>query len=155
MLVIEIWIFGILFLPYIIGAILSAIIIWIIRKKLIIKNEAIKMVIYAIIIIFCLLVSRNLGYSAMEYLSEKPDKAYTEMKEINDSKRLIGLSKDEVVTLLGEPLNSFSDNNMYVYDAGTTTNYFFFGERDFYDLFVRFDENDRVKSTKIDFRPGG
>lgn len=39
----------------------------------------------------------------MMYLSEKPDKVYTEMKEINDSERLIGMSKDEVVVLLGEP----------------------------------------------------
>ena len=155
MLIIDIWIFGTLFLPYIIGAILSAIIIWVIRKKIVKKDKEFKILIYVIIIIFCVLVSRNLGYSIMGYLSEKPDKVYTKMKEINDSERLIGLSKDEVVTLLGEPLDSFSGNNRYVYDAGTTTNYFFFGERDFYDLFVMFDENDKVESTKIDFRPGG
>ena len=153
MLLVEIWIFGTLFLPYIIGAILSAIIILIIRKKLIKKDKEFKMLIYAIIIIFCVLVSRDIGYSVMGDLSEKPDKIYTEMKEINDSKRLIGLSKDEVRILLGEPL--YTDNDRYIYNAGTTTNYFFFGEKEFYDLFVSFDENNRVKSTRIDFQLGG
>ena len=32
---------------------------------------------------------------------------------------------------------------------------FFFGEKEFYDLFVKFDENDIVKSTSIDFKRGG
>ena len=41
----------------------------------------------------------------MQYLSEKPDKVYTEMKELNDSEKLIGLSKEEVIELLGEPQN--------------------------------------------------
>ena len=153
MLLVDIWIFGTLFSPYIIGVILSIIIILLVRKKLSNKDKKFKNLIYAIIIIFCVLLSRNLGYSAMGYLSEKPDKVYTEMKEINDSKRLIGLSKDDVAILLGDPLYTY--NNMYLYDAGTTTNYFFFGEKEFYDLFVSFDENDRVKSTKIDFKPGG
>ncbi len=154
MLLIEIWIWGTLFLPYIIGAILSAVIILLIRKKLINKDKEFKTLIYAIIIIFCVLLSRNIGYSAMGYLSEKPDKVYTEMKEINDSKRLIGLSKEQVIQLLGKPRGE-EDKDIYYYDAGTTTNYFFFGEKEFYDLFVSFDENDRVKSTKIDFKPGG
>ena len=153
MLLIEIWIWGTLFLPYIIGAVLSAVIILLIRKKLINKDKEFKTLIYAIIIIFCVLLSRNIGYPAMGYLSDKPDKVYSEMKKINDSQKLIGLSKDEVVILLGEPL--YTDDNMYIYDAGTTANYFFFGEKEFYDLFVKFDENDIVKSTRIDFKRGG
>ena len=90
----------------------------------------------------------------MLYLSEKPDEIYTEMKEINDSGKLIGMSKEEVIKLLGKPMKSSTDN-LYIYDAGTLTNYLFFGEREFYDFFVRFDENDRVKSTSIDFPRGG
>ena len=90
----------------------------------------------------------------MLYLSEKPDKVYTEMQEINDSKELIGLSKEEVIALLGEPMESSTDS-MYVYDAGTLTNYLFLGEREFYDFFVFFDKNDKVKSTKIDLPRGG
>lgn len=149
-----IWMFGTLFMPYIIGIILSAIVIWLIRKKLIGKDKKLKILIYAMIIIFCVLLFRKLGYSAMLYVSAKPDKVYTEMKEINDSERLIGLSKDEVVTLLGKPLHKSTDNS-YIYDAGKITNYLFFGEREFYDFFVWFDENDRVKSTSIQLPRGG
>ena len=90
----------------------------------------------------------------MQYLSEKPDKIYTKMKELNDSERLIGLSKEEVIELLGEPQKNSRDN-LYIYDAGTLTNYLFLGEREFYDLFIWFDENDIVKSTEIDFPLGG
>ena len=90
---IDIWIFGTLFSPYIVGIILSAIIILLIRNKLIGKDKQLKILIYAIIIIICVVVSINLGYSALAYVSAKPDKLYTEMKEINDNQSLIGLSK--------------------------------------------------------------
>lgn len=90
----------------------------------------------------------------MLYLSEKPDKVYTKMKELNDSEKLIGLSKEEVIKLLGEPQKN-SRENLYIYDAGTLTNYLFLGERDFYDLFIWFDENDIVKSTEIHLPLGG
>ena len=148
MAVLYIWIYGTLFSPYIIGGILSAIIIGLIRKRVPEKN---KELIYAVIIIFCLLV----GHLTIQYLSAKPDKVYTEMKKINDSERLIGLSKDEVVTVLGEPLRKYDDR--YIYDAGTTTCYLLFGGRDFYNIFINFDENDKVESTKIEIYlpPGG
>ncbi len=159
MLVLEIlfaiWFFGTLFLPYIVGAILSVIIIFLIRKKFVGKYQKLKILVYPIIIILCLFISSKLGYPVMEYLSEKPDKVYTEMKKINDSGQLIGLSKDEVVELLGNPLYKEDDDSLYVYDAGKTTNYFLLGARDFYDLFIYFDESDRVKSTKIYFPRGG
>ena len=148
-----IWIFGTLFMPYIIGIAISVIIIFLIRKKLKNKNKNFKIFIYSIIIIVCIIVCRNLGYPVMQYLSEKPDKLYTEMKELNDSEKLIGLSKEEVIELLGEPQSS--EDNLYIYDAGTLTDYLFFGEIEFYDLFIRFDENNIVKSTKIDFPLGG
>ena len=57
---------------------------------------------------------RNLGYPVMLYLSEKPDKVYTKMKELNDSEKLIGLSKEEVIELLGEPIKNSRDN-LYIY----------------------------------------
>ena len=149
-----IWIFGTLFMPYIIGIVISIIIILLIRKKLKEKTKDFKIFIYAIIIVVCIIVCRNLGYQVMQYLSEKPDKVYTQMKELNDSEKLIGLSKEEVSELLGEPQKNSRDN-LYIYDAGTLTNYLFFGEREFYDLFIWFDENDIVKSTEIDFPLGG
>ena len=147
-------IFGTLFMPYIIGIAISVIVIFLIKKKLKEKNENFRIFIYAIVIIVCIIVCRNLGYSVMQYLSEKPDKVYTKMKEINDSKKLIGLSKEEVIELLGEPQGNSRDN-LYIYDAGTLTNYLFFGERESYDFFIWFDENDIVKSTEIDFPLGG
>lgn len=146
-----IWIFGTLFLPYIIGIVISVIIIFLIRKRL---NGRNKNFIYAIIIIVCIIVCSSLGYPVMQYLSEKPDKDYTKMKELSDSEKLIGLSKEEVIELLGEPPDSSRDN-LYIYDAGTLTNYLFLGEREFYDLFIWFDENDIVKSTEIDLPLGG
>ena len=152
-----IWILGTLFMPYImgyvIGIIISIIIIFFIKKKLIVKSKNLKNFIYAIIIIVCIIVCRNLGYSVMQYLSEKPDKVYTEMKKLSDSEKLIGLSKEEVIELLGEPIES--RENLYVYDAGTLTNYLLLGEREFYDLFIWFDENDIVKSTEIHLPLGG
>lgn len=153
-IMLYVWIFGTLFMPYIIGIVASIIIIYLIRKRLMGKNKIFKFFIYTIIIILCVFIFRNLGYSVMLYLSEKPDKVYTEMQEINDSRELIGLSKEEVIALLGEPMESSTDS-MYVYDAGTLTNYLFLGEREFYDFFIFFDKNDKVKSTKIDLPRGG
>lgn len=153
-IIMFIWVFGTLFMPYIVGIILSAIIILLVRKKLIGKDKGFRILIYTIIIVVCVLLSCLVGYPIMEYFMAKPDKVYTEMKEINDSERLIGLSKEQVVELLGEPYEK-RDNNLYIYDAGKITCYFFFGESDFYDLFIWFDENDKVKSTKIDFQRGG
>lgn len=153
-ILIFIWIFGTLFMPYIIGIVISVILIFLIRKKLRVKNEDSKNFIYVIIIVVCLIACRNIGYPVMQYLSEKPDEVYTKMKELNDSEKLIGLSKEEVVELLGKPQTTDRDN-LYIYDAGTLTNYLFLGEREFYDLFIRFDENGIVKSTEIDYPLGG
>lgn len=153
-IVLFIWIFGTLFFPYIIGIAISVIIIFLIRKKINEKNKNFKIFIYAIIIIVCIMVCINIGYPIMLYLSEKPDKVYNEMKELDDSKKLIGLSKEEVIALLGEPQNNSRDN-LYIYDAGALTNYLFLGEREFYDFFIWFDENDIVTSTQIDLPLGG
>ena len=148
-----IWIFGTLFLPYIIGIVISIIMVFFIRKKIKDKDKNSKIFIYTMIIIVSIMVCTNVGYPIMQYLSEKPDKVYTEMKELNDSEKLIGLSKREVMELLGEPINT--RDNMYIYDAGTLTNYLFLGERESYDLFIWFDENDIVKATEIDLPLGG
>ena len=153
-ILLSIWIFGTLFMPYIIGIAISVIIIFLIRKKLKEKDKNLKILIYAIIIILCIIVCKNLGYPVMQYLSEKPDEIYTKMKELNDSEKLIGLSKEQVVELLGEPQKNSRDD-LYTYDAGTLTNYLFFGERESYDLFIRFDENYIVKSTEIHLPLGG
>lgn len=129
------------------GLILAAIIISLIRKR-VKKNEKFKLFIYAIIIFFCVLVSMRLGNSFLLYASAKPDEQYTEMNEINDNQSLIGLSKEQVIALLGKPRGK-EDIDVYYYDAGTITNYLFFGEMDFYELRIIFDENNIVKATVI------
>ncbi len=141
-------IFGIAFMPYIIGIAISVIIIFFIRKKIEEKNKNSKIFIYSIIIIVSIIVCTNLGYPIMQYLSEKPDKVYAEMKEINDSEQLIGLSKEQVIALLGKPRGEI-DKNVYYYDAGKVTDYLFFGARDFFELIVTFDENNKVKYTSL------
>lgn len=142
---------GILFMPYIIGLIISVIIICLIRKKLMNTDKKIKILIYAIVLIFCVVISRNLGYSFMLYISAKPDKVYVKMNEINDNQNLIGLSKEEVIELLGKPKYERNSENRitYIYDAGKITNYFFLGEMEFYELIIVLDENNKVISTSI------
>lgn len=129
------------------GLILAAIIISLIRKILK-KDEKFKSFIYAIVIFFCVLVSMKLGYSFISYESAKPDEQYIEMNEINDNQSLIGLSKEQVVELLGKPDHA-EDEGTYYYDAGKVTNYLLLGLRDFYELRVVFDENNIVISTSI------
>lgn len=130
------------------GLILAAIIINLIRRKLIKKDEKIKSFIYAIVIFFCVLVSMTLGNSFLLYESAKPDEQYIEMNEINDNQSLVGLSKEQVVELLGKP-DWAEDERTYYYDAGKVTNYLLFGLRDSYELRVVFDENYIVISTSI------
>lgn len=136
------------FLPYIIAAIMAYIVICLFKRKMQNKNNKLEVFLYVIIIIVCVCVSLKATYSFILYISAAPDKLYAEMNEINDNQTLIGLSKEQVVELLGEP-NRKEDEDVYYYDAGKITNYLFFGERDFYDLRVVFDENDIVKGTSI------
>lgn len=151
----AIWILGTLFMPHIIGVILSAIVILLVRKKIIEKDS--KIPIYVIIVVFCMTVSIKVGYPVMAYLSKKPDKIYTEMKKINESEKLMGLSKGEVITQLGEPERKNSNDNVYTYNAGEITSYVGFGGHTYYKLYVEFDENSKVKSTSISiyYPPGG
>lgn len=105
-----------------------------------------------IIIIFCGLI----------YVLEKkgiypkaPDNLYIKMKEINDNKCLIGLSKEEVVELLGEPRYEYNDRKnkkAYTFSAGKIVNKSLFGNtngQNCYELNVFFDENDKVEYTYI------
>lgn len=155
-IILDIVIFLLIFvIPMIIcavpGLIVSAIIIFLIRKKIIKKYRKFNDVIYVIVITSSLFISMNLGRSFILYASAKPDKVYREMKEIDDNQTIIGLSKRQVILLLGKPRygNNDINSNIYIYSAGTITNYFFFGERDFYELRIVFDENDKVKHTSI------
>lgn len=55
-----------------------------------------------IIIIICVIISAILTPLWFKYISAKPDDTYVKMKEINENQSLIGLSKEQVIKLLGE-----------------------------------------------------
>ena len=84
------------------------------------------------------------------------------MSEINDSQELIGLSEEEVVALLGEPKNEYSEENntIFRYNAGNIGKglYIFnktilFDSYDSYVLEVSFNEDNRVESTILQYVP--
>lgn len=138
------------------GLIISAIIIWFIKKKLIIKDKKLKVLMYVMIILFCGNVSTRIVAPVALAEREKTDDLYIQMKEINDSQRLIGLSKEQVVILLGEPMKQYSTDkeNTYRYNAGVIyRETFFTKEGNGYILIINFDETDRVKSTSMKYIP--
>ena len=80
------------------------------------------------------------------------------MKEISNSQSLIGLSKEEVEEILGEPGYKFDDKSgsVYVYNAGKLDKEIFFGDITILfdcsyacDLRISFDENNTVDNTSI------
>ncbi len=143
-----------IFIPYIMCVILAVIIICLIQTKLI-KSNAIKILIIISILLCVYMILSNIK-------DERPNDLYVEMKEINDNQSLIGLSKEQVVIMLGKPVHEYNsdDNTIYRYDAGNIGKGLFFGNKailfdsyDGYELNVVFNENDRVKSTSIQFVP--
>lgn len=89
----------ILFFPYIIGIIISVIAIYLIRKK--VKEEKQEILCITVIVI-CSITALGLTPLWYKFASERPDDTYVKMKEIADNQSLIGLSKEQVVELLGE-----------------------------------------------------
>lgn len=104
-------------------------------------------VLFIFFVLFCglIFVQDNILHS---------DDLYKQMNEINDNKTLIGLSEEEVIELLGEPIIKSDERGIksYTYSAGTTVKKnILVGEYQtrYYDLQMRFDENNKVKSTGI------
>ena len=143
-----VYFFVIIFFPYILGIIISIIVICLIKKKIEEKDQEFRKKVYRIVTIICCFISVILAPLWYKYVSAIPNDVYIEMKEINDNQSLIGLSKEEVVELLGNP---YGDKNAdrYYYDAGKITNYITGGTNDFYHLEIIFDENENVKSTSL------
>lgn len=137
----------VVFLPYILGIIISVIVICLMRRKIVEKNQDFRKIVY-IVIVICGCISVTLAPLWYKYASERPNNTYVKMKEINDDQSLIGLSKEQIVELLGDPYGN-KDADSYYYDAGKITNYLLFGLRDSYELRVVFDENYIVISTSI------
>lgn len=138
--------FLVILLPYIVGIILSTIIILLIKRK-IEERKYIKIKNTVIVIwVGIFLISSPLWFN---YISARPNDTYIEMKKMNDNKNLIGLSKEQIIELLGEPYGN-TDADRYYYDAGKITNYITGGTNDFYHLEIVFDENGKVKSTSME-----
>ena len=138
-------------IPYIICSVFAVGIIEIINTK-VIKSKVIKILIIIIILsCICILL--------FNFKEERPDKLCTEMNEINDNQSLIGMSKEQVIELLGEPEYKINEENIhYRYDAGSLDKgLFLFNTAILFDcsygcrLWVNFDENGKVKHTSIQY----
>ena len=142
----------ILFMPYIMCAILAAIIIGIKNTNLI-KSKKMKILIVVVIVLCVCIILIN-------FKKEKPSELYIEMSEINDSRKLIGLSEEEVIVLLGKPEYDEENNTIFRYNAGNIgkglylfNKDIFFDSYDIYVLEVFFNENNKVESTILQYVP--
>lgn len=97
-------IFGIFVQLALPGILLTTIIILFIRKKLINIDKKSKMSIYIFIIFIC--VSASCVFSLWKF--EKPNELYIKMQEFNNNQSLVGLSKEEVIEILGEPESEYN-----------------------------------------------
>ena len=138
--------FLVILLPYIVGIILSAIIIFLIKRKIVIEERKYRKIKNIVIVIWASIffISGPLWFN---YIRARPDDTYIEIKKMNDNKSLIGLSRARIEELLGEKTDK--DEDVYCYSAGTITNHITGGHRKFYIFEVYFDENDIVKFTSI------
>lgn len=89
----------ILFFPYIIGIIISVIAMYLTRKK--VKGEK-QEILCTTVIVICSIAALGLTPLWYKFASERPDDTYVKMKKIEDNRSLIGLSKEQVVELLGK-----------------------------------------------------
>lgn len=122
-------------------------------------KENVKRISIVIIIVIAFL---GLKYFTYSLKNERPDELYEKMQGISDSQILIGLSKEEVEELLGEPgyKNNYETISSYAYNAGELDKGIFLRNTCIifdctYDceLRISFDEKDMVKSTSIQLIP--
>lgn len=109
-----------------------------------------------ILIVLIILVFTFLLFITLIKFIDKPSEQYYKMQQINDSKSIIGLSKEEVENKLGKPGKIEKSKNIYLYDAGSlfrnvtfVNNYDLWVKTYYYALFVYFNENDIVESTSL------
>ena len=91
--------YAVIFLPCILVIIISVIVIFLIKKRIVGEKQK---KYCEVIIIICVIISAILTPLWFKYISAKPDDTYVKMKEINENQSLIGLSKEQVIKLLGE-----------------------------------------------------
>ena len=132
------------------GFIVSAIIIFLIMKGIIKTKKPHKIVNY-VLICGCISI---LIFSPVLIRREKPNDLYIEMQKMNKNQNLIGLSKEQVVTQLGQPMEKYSDEYNWRYHAGRITYGYFWGGRTIildcsyaYEFEVVFNQNGIVEST--------
>lgn len=106
---------------------------------------------FKIIIIALILFCAFFLFYDYEIISD----SYIEMNEMVDDKRLIGLSEEEVIELLGEPIYKYIgiDNTQnYTYSAGTISKKHFWSSeynQKVYELNIDFDKNGKVEYVNI------
>lgn len=138
-------IFVVTYIPYIIFIGIFAMIVWIIITKKI-ASKILKTLIIIVILLYSTIIIGG-------FKKETPDNLYTEMKEKYDSQRFIGLSKEEIVELLGKPNEYDKEESQYVYFSGKVFKEWYWGKcysTKYYQIKVFFDENDKVKSTLLE-----
>lgn len=121
----------------------------------VLTRKSINIISRILIVIIILLITFILFITLIKF-TDKPSEYYSKMQRINDSKSIIGLSKEEVENKLGKPGKIKKSENIYLYDAGTlfrdvtfVNHYDVWVKTYYYALFVYFDENDIVESTSL------
>ncbi len=121
----------------------------------VLTRKSIDIISKILIVIIILLITFLLFVTLIKFV-DKPSEYYSKMQQINDSKSIIGLSKEEVENKLGKPGKTKKSENIYLYDAGTlfrdvtfVNHYDLWAKTYYYALFVYFDENDIVESTSL------
>lgn len=129
---------------------LILVLIVVIGLRFLIKTKRISKTFKIIIIALTLFCAFILFYD-YEIISD----LYIEMNEMVDNKRFIGLSEEEVIELLGEPMIEYRgiDNTQnYTYSAGTTSKKHFWSReynRKVYELEIDFDKNGKVEYAYV------
>ena len=81
------------------------------------------------------------------------------MKELDDNQKLIGLSKKEIITMLGEPMERYSNENHYWYNASNIYKGLILGDHNiltesyWYVLNIIFDDVNIVEFTEMIYVP--
>lgn len=121
----------------------------------VLTRKSIDIISRILIVIIILLITFLLFVTLIKFIN-KPSEYYSKMKQINDIKSIIGLSKEEVENKLGKPGKIKKSENIYLYDAGTlfrevrfANHIDLWAKTYYYALFVYFDENDTVESTSL------
>ena len=140
-----------LYIPYIIFMGIFAMIIWTIATKKI-ASKTLKCLIILVILLYGTIIIGS-------FKTETPDNLYTKIKEMNDDQRLIGLSSEQVIKLLGEPKYEYTskeDEKEYAYSAGNIRKESYWGfsySHEYYGFYISFDKNGKVEHTVMKLIP--